>query len=465
MEAAFEKRRMRLGRCAGLIWSLAVIAGCAPRQQVETRPVESEAAAFQHARESVERCVRAGYKTMALPRAVAREIEKLGGPKAAVENFRLYLRSRGDLAPDRDIVPRLLGHCGAEAVPALLELLRDEQYAVRKGAAESLKEVQGPAVAGKLAAALGSGDERVQWVAAAALCNVRREDRPSIEAIKDQREEVRSAAAKILQRIEETHRAATRGSGPGEMIGAFGTPERAVERIELLLYARASSHWPGYGYGCTLMVSLGHCGKPAFPLLIEVLHDRYECGSTRQVAAGVLARATDPEGIEAVIRALHDQSTTSYCAAYGLSYTKNPRAVEALINALGRDYPVGARRQAAVGLGLKRDPRAVEPLIAALKDSDAYVRGGAAEALGKLKDPRAVEPLMAALKDTDKSVRRAAAAALERLGDERAVPALEAAAAGDAEADVREAARKALEKIRAQKEQPKQPLRGEEAGE
>jgi hypothetical protein len=45
-----------------------------------------------------------------------------------------------------------------------------------------------------------------------------------------------------------------------------------------------------------------------------------------------------------------------------------------------------------------------------------------------------------------------------------AVPALEAAAAGDTEEGVREAARKALEKIRAQKEQPKQPLRGEEAG-
>jgi HEAT repeat protein len=446
---------MRPARWAGLIWSLAVIVGCAARQEAQTRPVESEAAAFQRARESVERCVRAGYRTVAFPPAVAREIDKLGGPKAAVENFRLYLRSRGDLAPDRDIVPRLLAHCGAEAVPVLLELLRDEEYAVRKGAAESLKEVQGPAAAGKLAAALSSGDERVQWVAAAALCNIRGEDQLSIEALEDQREEVRAAAAKILQRIEETRRAAKCASGPEEMIAAFGTPEQAVERVELLLYARAYSHWPGYYYGCGLLLPLRYCGKPGFPLLIEVLHDRYECGSTRQVAAGVLARAEDPAGIEAVIQVLDERSTSSYYAAYGLSYTKNPRAVEALINALGRDYPAGARSQAAVGLGLKRDPRAVEPLIVALQDADRWVRWRTAESLGYLGDRRAVEPLLAALKDTDQSVRRAAAAALERLGDGRAVPALEAAAAGDTEERVREAARKALDKIRAQKEQPK----------
>jgi HEAT repeat protein len=53
--------------------------------------------------------------------------------------------------------------------------------------------------------------------------------------------------------------------------------------------------------------------------------------------------------------------------------------------------------------------------VAALKDSEAEVRGQAAFALGEVGDATASEALLAALKDTEAEVRRQAAFALGQL--------------------------------------------------
>jgi HEAT repeat protein len=81
---------------------------------------------------------------------------------------------------------------------------------------------------------------------------------------------------------------------------------------------------------------------------------------------------------------------------------------------------------------------AVEPLSAALKDEEWDVRQAAARALGKIKDPRAVKPLIAALKDEKWDVRQAAAEALGEIGAP-AVEPLIAALKGENK-DVRQAA-------------------------
>jgi len=88
------------------------------------------------------------------------------------------------------------------------------------------------------------------------------------------------------------------------------------------------------------------------------------------------------------------------------------RDVEGLIKAF-KHRDSGIRADAAEALGNIRDARAVEPLIQALKDEDKYVRSGAAYALGEIADLRAVEPLTQAMKDKD--VWEAAKYALEKI--------------------------------------------------
>ena len=83
--------------------------------------------------------------------------------------------------------------------------------------------------------------------------------------------------------------------------------------------------------------------------------------------------------------------------------TDRPKSGKAIENL--KDGDVKTRQAAAMTLTSYRDPRAVEALIEALKnDQDAKVRRLAAAALKSQDDTRAVEPLIAALKDGDANV-------------------------------------------------------------
>jgi HEAT repeat protein len=62
-----------------------------------------------------------------------------------------------------------------------------------------------------------------------------------------------------------------------------------------------------------------------------------------------------------------------------------------------------------------KDPRALEALINALKHEDLHVREKAAEALGEIKDPKAIEPLISVLKDKGETVPEIAAKALQNI--------------------------------------------------
>ena len=92
--------------------------------------------------------------------------------------------------------------------------------------------------------------------------------------------------------------------------------------------------------------------------------------------------------------------------------------------------------------------RDVQGLIKALDyQKDASVRDAAAKALGKLKDARAVVPLIAALEDESTGVRREAAEALGKSGDARAVEPL-IVALRDKVTDVRRDAAEALGELK-----------------
>jgi hypothetical protein len=84
-------------------------------------------------------------------------------------------------------------------------------------------------------------------------------------------------------------------------------------------------------------------------------------------------------------------------AAMVLGKSKNPNAVEPLIDALKDDYETGAENDAVtaaiVALGNLKDSRGTEPLIEALEDKYSS-RREIGEALAKINDPNAIKPLL-----------------------------------------------------------------------
>ncbi len=80
---------------------------------------------------------------------------------------------------------------------------------------------------------------------------------------------------------------------------------------------------------------------------------------------------------------------------------------------------VQVRQMVAYLLGQTRDPRAIEPLIDALQDEHIGVRGAAANALGTIGDQSAVPYLKPLLKHPNPQLVVWAAFALTRLGHDR----------------------------------------------
>ena len=126
-----------------------------------------------------------------------------------------------------------------------------------------------------------------------------------------------------------------------------------------------------------------------------------------------------------------------------------------------KDEDKDVRRAAVVALEEIGGAAAAGVLVGSLKDESPIIRCKAAEALGRIGAPGAVDPLIEALKDggwigssasggkPDSKkvwVREKAIEALAEIGDARAVaPVTEAL--NDKQEPVREAARKALQKL------------------
>jgi HEAT repeat protein len=133
------------------------------------------------------------------------------------------------------------------------------------------------------------------------------------------------------------------------------------------------------------------------------------------------AEEIEKQGLEGMVRALQnstDPQVRQY-AAYLLGQTKNPRAIQPLIEALA-DFDKSVREQATLALS-SIGKAAIEQLTAAMKEKKWETRYRAAEALGKIADESVVQPLIKALKDNRDHVRYMAAKGLRELGDSDAI--------------------------------------------
>jgi len=129
------------------------------------------------------------------------------------------------------------------------------------------------------------------------------------------------------------------------------------------------------------------------------------------------AEDLERQGLDGMVYALRDSTDPNVrqYAAYLLGTTKNPRAIQPLVEALA-DFDKAVREQAMLAL-TAIGKAAVEPLAAAMKEPKWETRYRAAEALGKIADDKAVKPLIQGLKDNRDHVRYMAAKGLRVLGD------------------------------------------------
>ncbi|HLL83749.1 MAG TPA: M56 family metallopeptidase, partial [Longimicrobium sp.] len=127
-----------------------------------------------------------------------------------------------------------------------------------------------------------------------------------------------------------------------------------------------------------------------------------------------LRSLADPRAVQALIEALRTDAdaTVRNTAAWALGEIESRAATTALVQAMASDRSIEVRRTAAWALGQIEDPAAVDGLARALRDPDTQLRETAVWALGEIESRAAVPALSSALRDGDVAVRRLAAWAL-----------------------------------------------------
>ena len=283
---------------------------------------------------------------------------------------------------------------------------------------------------------LPSSEKRSTWFAALlavvfiAACGRVEKERPLDEVIAAAKAGDRQAIGDLIRRfahpdpaVFEKAWAAVDALGPAaeqELIGALSSGDHAVAEA-------AAGELGGSG------------SKKAVEPLIAALKT---WDSRRYVAAWALGEIQDPRAIPALVAALGDANLEVAKYATRSLIQFGPQAVPALVTALGD--PSGQVRHYAVRvLGEVRDERSFDALLALGGKVDREVL---LWALGRIADHRGYPILVAAVADPDRDVRLAAIQALRDLGDERAVPLL-TATLEDPEWIVREWAARGLESI------------------
>jgi HEAT repeat protein len=345
-------------------------------------------------------------------------------PKIAMPAFLANLHS----GPDRrcSVVVYAMAALGEPAVPALIELLRDNDKHVRWMAGYSLSRI-GPAARSSIPAlveALPVPHREIREFIAGALAGIGPEAvEPLIRALRDRDPKVRGGAALAIEKLGAHAKAAAPA-----LFAALSDPEppddpKPPRGPSFDFWQREGEPQP-WGY----YAALRGIGPPAVPVLLEKLN------------------APDSQARIIALRALEFLGDGAKSSV--------PRLVELLNDK-------GVRSEAASALGGIGVRDAIPVLITALTDPDPGFRARVAETLGRIGWERqaaqfssrtfargAIRPLGAALKDVDPGVRASAARALRDIGSQAsvAIPDL-VAALSDPSANVRVAVLRAFGRI------------------
>lgn len=317
----------------------------------------------------------------------------------------------------REDAATLLGEfCDPRAVGPLMEVLRDEDRAVRDAATGALRKI-GPSAVPALIVALQDPNGNVQEIAVAVLKDLPdpRAVDPLIGCLTSRNWIVRMHAAKGLGIAGDPRAIAhlvSRLTDEVKAVRADATD--ALVRIgrpalDGLLAALCHDAWILRLHACEALGKIG-AEEAVEPLCRAMLKDRDT--AVRQDAAKALGGIGSPLALEALTAALTDLDVRPF-AVEALGRLKDLRAVEVLIDVVtGQGRPANDRQTPVCGGAAEMDVEEME--------TQTFAIGGLAE----LGDDRAIDPLIRALKDT--RLRAAAASALGKMGLRVAAPLLAA---------------------------------------
>ena len=196
------------------------------------------------------------------------------------------------------------------------------------------------------------------------------------------------------------------------------------------------------------------------PHLMSLLRDEFS--PLRGQAAAALARMGQM-AVRTLVAALKDdRPSVRSLSAQALGDIGSREAVAALIEMIRSDHS-GAKAEAVEAAGKIGDPAAIDAILSSLSTGSPAVRRNSVAALARFRDQRTVNALLTAVVDHNEEIRQIAAAGLGEIGDKRVLPQLERAADGDPSSDMRAAAVRSIEQIRAReraregKNEPQKP--------
>jgi HEAT repeat protein len=285
-----------------------------------------------------------------------------------------------DLFERADAVTSLV-EMGADALPALIHALTDDNDSARQSAAEALGRIGAPAAAGPLRRALSDPNYLVQFAAAQALERI---GLPAVSiicgALDDRDEHVRFAAAEVLGRIGDPSAVPALARALSDPVlhvrlkAAAGLGRtRSEAAVSPLCLAMADPDW------YLRQAAAGALGEIRHPAAVGALTQRLidVSSEVRRAAAEALGRIGDPEPQERLTSLLADPDwRVRHAAAVTLSQlgwcAESPEA-RGLHAAARRDW------EAALAEG---EP-ALPAVFRALEDGSVEIRQAVTEALGR----------------------------------------------------------------------------------
>jgi HEAT repeat protein len=304
----------------------------------------------------------------------------------------------------------------ADSVLEQIAALKDDDWAIREEAAATLGTFRDARAVGPLVQLLGDEDRAVREAAIQALTAIGEAAVPDLgRCLKGANLTVQESAISILATIAD------------------------IRVLDVLLSALSSTDWIVRMHAAK---GLGRIADPrCIARMMPLLQDKVK--AVRVEAAEALARIGQA-AVPSLLEALQSREwLVKLHAIEALGKMQSPDTVEPLLFVLFNDPDAAVRTDAVRALGDIGDPRAVDFLLTALNDLD--VRPVAVESLGKIGDRRAVPALVKIVNrssqpdqsrpldgcgdrwDQEMIVMGLAVRALGDIGDETAIPALIAA--------------------------------------
>jgi HEAT repeat protein len=312
---------------------------------------------------------------------------------------------------------------GVQALPLLLQVLRDEQWTRRRGAAWALGEVGDAAAVPGLVEALADDESLVRREAAMALRML-----GDVDALPMLIDALRDPDARVRKSVSEAVVSFKAHALPG-LVDLLRDPAVALKRV-----------------GLEAIAAIGDSNAAA--AVVPLLQNRN--AEMRALAIAVLGRMKSADAVAPLIEALKDderlprsEHTVSDLAARALNEIDTEEARAALETLRGKKAEgmftkSGSAAKAVIRLPGRKDaetqrqPLSLSQLREKLVSSDWRQRKLAVQALTDVEPGNKVPALLEALRDEDSQVRHAAVIALDGVhGDAVVWGLIEALRDGD----------------------------------